>query len=293
MLIAIGVVPGESGEDAIALGALLCAAFDAEAMLVHIFPAAYDYVSHGNVDAEWEAYLRTESRRMIDDALEDAEEYGLTAPRTMIHGHRSSGVGLNEVAEAEHADMIVIGSAPGGSTGRFQIGSTADQLLHGSQVPVALAPATFRRMHPEAFGRLVVAFQDTDESRNAAMSAATWAQQVHVPLSLLTVLMRHRIYGSQLGREGENEVMTQLMADTRTKQRETLDALPGDVEADGQITIGDSPIEAVRRHDWDGNELFVLASSSGGVIRRVFLGDMTYKLLRATPVPAVVLPRHT
>jgi len=35
------------------------------------------------------------------------------------------------------------------------------------------------------------------------------------------------------------------------------------------------------------------ASARGGPLQRVFLGDMTYKLLRATPVPAIILPRHS
>ena len=63
--------------------------------------------------------------------------------------------------------------------------------------------------------------------------------------------------------------------------------------AEAQITVGDDPQAALQRFDWNGDELFVLASSRGGVLRRVFLGDMTYKLVRATPVPAIVLPRHT
>ena len=52
------------------------------------------------------------------------------------------------------------------------------------------------------------------------------------------------------------------------------------------MTVGDDASSAIQRFDWNGDELFVLASSRGGVLRRVFLGDMTYKLVRATPVPA-------
>ena len=63
-------------------------------------------------------------------------------------------------------------------------------------------------------------------------------------------------------------------------------------DADSQITIGDDASSAVGRVQWHGDELLVLASG-GSVLRRVFLGDMTYKLVRATPVPAIVLPRHT
>ena len=67
-----------------------------------------------------------------------------------MHGHRSSGVGLIELAEAVDADLIVIGGAPGSANGRFLIGSTADQLLHGSHVPVALATTGYRRVRPDA-----------------------------------------------------------------------------------------------------------------------------------------------
>ena len=57
--------------------------------------------------------------------------------------------------------------------------------------------------------------------------------------------------------------------------------------------MADSPRAALQRLEWHGDEVLVLASARGGPVQRVFLGDMTYKLLRATPVPAIVLPRHT
>lgn len=293
MLIVIGVVPGESGEDAIALGSLLCQALDAEPLLVHVHPAAYDYASPGHVDAEWEAYLVEESTALLERAARDSAQYGLTSPRTAVFGHRSSGVGLALAADAENADLVVIGSAPGASSGRFQIGSTADQLLHGSRVPVALAPTYYRAMQPDQLRRLVVAFQNTEESRAAVTTAARFAQQANVPLTLLTVLLRHRIYGSKLGRGGEDTIIMQLAEDSRAEQLRLLATLPESLETSAEVTVGDDPAIAVRRYDWNGDEIFVLASARGGALRRVFLGDMTYKLVRSTPVPAIVLPRHT
>lgn len=293
MLIAIGVVPGESGEDAMALGGLLCRAFSAEPLLVHIHPAAYDYASPGHVDAEWEAYLREETGALLDRERRDAAEYGMVNPRTVMYGHRSSGVGLAEAALAEKADMIVIGSAPGASNGRFQIGSTADQLLHGSQVPVALAPAYYSGMYPDELSRIVAAFQNTEESRTAVATAADLAQQAGLPLTLLTVLLRHRIYGSKIGRSGEDNIIANLTSEICDEQRRVIATLPEAVHAETSVIVGDDAMTALRRYDWDGGELLVLASAGGGTLRRVFLGDMTYKLIRGTPVAAMVLPRHT
>ncbi len=292
MKVVIGVVPGESSDDALALGGLLCDALGAEPILAHIHPAAYDYASPGHVDAEWEKYLVDESRSFLDKAAEKAVQFGITDPQTVILGHRSSGVGLIEVAERHGGDMIVIGSAPGASNGRFQIGSTADQLLHGSHVPVALAPSFYRGFRPAGLGRVVAAFQNSAESRAAAASAADLAGKAHVPLTLLTVLVRHRIYGSAI-RHGEDLVLEQLHTDVSAEQERVRAEVCGDVETNCVITSGDDTMSALRRYDWDGSELFVLASAKGGVLRRVFLGDMTYKLVRATSVPALVLPRHT
>jgi nucleotide-binding universal stress UspA family protein len=46
------------------------------------------------------------------------------------------------------------------------------------------------------------------------------------------------------------------------------------------------------REDWDTGDLLVVASGSGGLLKRVFLGDTNYKILRASTVPTLVLPRH-
>jgi nucleotide-binding universal stress UspA family protein len=258
-------------------------------VLGNIFPAPADSAGKTKVDAEWVAYMRSESVEILADVARDADRWGLTEYTTAVHGHRSSGVGLIELAEAVDADLIVIGSAPGSANGRFLIGSTADQLLHGSHVPVALATTGYRRVRPDALGRLVVAFQDTQESRTALRWAADNVNGRR--LTALTILLRHRVMGSQLAFDTEGLITRQLAEDAQAALDDAL--LDLGAQADAQMTVGDDASSAIQRFDWNGDELFVLASSRGGVLRRVFLGDMTYKLVRATPVPALVLPRRT
>jgi nucleotide-binding universal stress UspA family protein len=289
MKILVGVTPDASARDAIALGAVLQKGFDAEVVLGNIFPGPADSAGRRKVDAEWIAWLRNEAAELLEEVAHEAPRWGLEKFGTAVHGHTSSGIGLIELAEAVDADLVVIGSAPGSANGRFLIGSTADQLLHGSHIPVALATTGYRRVHPERLGRLVVAFQDTPESH----AALRWAAQ-HTDgrrLTALTVLLRHRVMGSHLSFDYENLVTRQIQEDAEAALETALKHIgPG---ADSMIAVGDDAQSALQRLDWEGDELFVLASSRGGVLRRVFLGDMTYKLVRATPVPAIVLPRRT
>ena len=289
MRILVGVTPDASAADAMSLASVLQSSFAAEVVLGNIFPASADPAGKTKVDAEWVAYMRSESVEILADVARDADRWGLTEYTTAVHGHRSSGVGLIELAEAVDADLIVIGSAPGSANGRFLIGSTADQLLHGSHVPVALATTGYRRVRPDALGRLVVAFQDTQESRTALRWAADNVNGRR--LTALTILLRHRVMGSQLAFDTEGLITRQLAEDAQAALDDAL--LDLGAQADAQMTVGDDASSAIQRFDWNGDELFVLASSRGGVLRRVFLGDMTYKLVRATPVPALVLPRRT
>ena len=288
MKILVGVIPDDCAADAMALAGVLQRAFGAEVVLGHIFAAPADSAGKRKVDAEWVAYLRSDAVQIVADAAVEAPRRGLAHFETAIHGHRSSGVGLSELGHRIGADMIVIGSAPGAPNGRFLIGSTADQLLHGSHVPVALAPAGYRRSSPPDLARLVVAFQDTPESHKALEWAAEHGAGLQ--LTALTVMIRHRIMGSNLAFDTEGLVTRQLQEDARAALDGALRVLGADATA--EISVGDDALSAISRFDWNGDELFVLASG-GGVLRRVFLGDMTYKLVRATPVPAIVLPRHT
>ena len=289
MRILVGVVPDASGSDAIALGAVLQKAYDAEVVLGNIYPHAASRSGVRKVDAEWLAYLQQEARDVLSDVAISTRQFGLQEYETAIHGHPSSGLGLAELAQQVDADLIVIGSAPGSSNGRFLIGSTADQLLHGSQVPVALAPTGYRRVRPDELGRLVVAFQDTPESRRALRWAAEHSNGRRI--TALTVLLRHRVMGSNQAFDGESLIVEQVRKDAQDSLDEALTEI--DASATAVITAGDDTVSALQRLDWNGDELLVLASSKGGVLRRVFLGDMTYTLVRATPVPAVVLPRRT
>ena len=293
MKILIGVTPDDSGSDAMALGALLSRALRAEPVLCNVRPADYDYVSRGHVDAEWTAYLNEQAQQTLADAAEEfAEQWGFADVATDLGAHHSSGHGLAERAAELAADMIVIGSAPYGAPGRFQIGSTADQLLHGSAIPVATAPSGYRHDHGRAIEEFVVAFQNAEDSGAALRRSTEFAARADAAMTIMTILVRHRVRGSKVGTAGEGAIMEQLAEQIAAEQTAAL----ADVDSPSQLAaltlIDDSPRRALASHRWRGNEVLVLGSARGGRLRRVFLGDMTYKLLRATPVPAIVLP-HT
>ncbi len=292
--VVIAVDPDGGARDAMTLGSVLARQLGIAPLLVHVFPLTFNFPGPAHVDVEWRDYLREGARIWLAECADFmARELGWPEVEVLAHGCATTAQGLIEVAETRPTWAIVVGSARGAASGRFAIGSTVDKLLHSSPAAVATAPQGYWNDGIEAVDRVVVAFQDTPESRAAVATATRAAQRGQVALRLLTVLLRHRMYGSALRTEAESIVMAQLREDYERSQREVLDSLPTDIEADALMLSGDSVSSALRRTSWTGAEIMVVGSAEGGQLRRVFLGDMTHRLVQAAPVPTVVLTRRT
>jgi nucleotide-binding universal stress UspA family protein len=119
------------------------------------------------------------------------------------------------------------------------------------------------------------------------------ATPLGLDVHLLTVVLRAtRIMGSRLGREAERPVLEALREHESAAQRRVATDL-GLTAAPGSLVEGDTVEGALSRFDWQDTDVLVLASGRSGAIRRVFIGDMTHRMLRSSSVPTLVLPRHT
>lgn len=291
MRIVVGVSPDESGEDGLALAALLARLLDARITLAFVHPPTMDYPSLGNVDAEWEAFLRERSTAALGHAAEILRtQWAIEDVDALVVARASVGHGLRDAADQVGAIAIVIGPGSEGVDGHLALGSVAHSLLHGGAAAVALAPEGYREVAPDAIERLVVGFQDTPESEYAVTIAESVARPHDMPLHLLTVVLRMtRILGARIGRDPERMVMEALIEHERSAQQGFIER--SGLPITGSVVEGDTAGRAMSRFDWQDGDVFVAASSSLGVLSRVFLGDLTHKLLRACTVPAVVLPR--
>lgn len=292
MRILIGVADDATSVDAVAFGATLARTYDAHVSLVTVSASADEYIND-HQDPRWTTRRGDEATNLVEDlAATLADREGVTA-RTIVHHHRSLGQGLSEIAEETEADLVVVGSGPGGSLGRFTMGSTTNQLLHHIATPLVLVPSGYARHPIQRLRRIMVAFAQGREGRSALAAGAALARQGNLPMDVMTILVRHRMFGSDLGADAEGGVLTGSLEMLRGYQQEALALIDTEgIEVSADILVGDSPAEAMGREEWEPGDMLVVASASGGLLRRVFLGDTTFKILRASTVPTVVLPRR-
>lgn len=292
--VVIGTTGDAGSDDATALGIALARTLGATPVVAHVRPEAWQVVGAGRVDAEWDRYLEQSSREMVAATVarfaDDLEPMGAL---TDVGRHRSSGTGLEELALRRGSGWIVIGSAPGGVRGRIESGSTSEHLLHGSTVPVALAPTGYADGAPQRIGRLVVAIETTRHQAQLAPIVEI-ARGLGLPVVFVTIVRRTtRIYTTQLGADAEDEVLAVLRADAEAALAAALALVPPEAAAyaSGEVLAGDDVTAALMRFDWRGDDLLVCGSSTLGPLRRVLLGDMTFRILRGSPAPVLVMPR--
>jgi nucleotide-binding universal stress UspA family protein len=121
------------------------------------------------------AYVRhtreSEHRReeLAEDEAERLLEGGarwLDDPNVKRHVVLSGSTpeGLAQLAETEHADMIVFGSEYRTATGHVAPGNSAARLLEGGQTAIAVAPAGLREQAAINFATIVAADTEGDGS---------------------------------------------------------------------------------------------------------------------------------
>lgn len=282
--IVVGYTATKTGRDAVAFAARLAAATGAVLDVAIILPSATRSVITPP-DAGYERHLREQAQTWIAAAIDriPAEVVG----HAHVRSAESFAEGLVHLGDELDAAFIVVGAADGASRGRHRLGSTTNELLHSSDIPVVLVPRGARKVAPETrITRLTVAIGTRPGADALIGATAALAESARVPVRLLSLLpvdlppsadtAAIRIAGSTEA----DEVLVAAAAE-----------LPAGLAADVVVAAGDSIEDAVSHLEWDRGELLLVGSSRLAQPRRLFLGSTAAKMLRAVTVPVVVVPR--
>jgi nucleotide-binding universal stress UspA family protein len=277
-----------SGRDALSLGRMLAHTGDVTLTVCVVVPQTWDYPTPARVDAEYAAFLN----QYADDAIAEAREYLGDEVRAEYTSTSSASEGLIAMATETDAAIIALGSARHGPLGRFTVGGIANEMLHVSPVPVALAPRGYRPSSETRLRRVTCAFSGSTLSQSAFDAAVQLSSRHGVPLRLTTFVVRDRqMYPSQVGYDAERLVAEQWRSQALEAQEKALATLPDDVAVEAGILEGRDWEEALDSLPWEEGEVLVVGSSRLGPIARVFLGSNSTKIVRSSPVPVLVIPR--
>ncbi|HEY5877459.1 MAG TPA: universal stress protein [Nakamurella sp.] len=297
MTIVVGYLPAKGGRACLDLASLLARSGSSEPVaVVTVVPASWSTPSMAKVDAEFAAWAQEEG----DKALATAGEY-LAAkwPDVEASFHRAEGrsvpSALTETAEQLAADLLVLGSSTDGRVGQVIVGSTAEPLLHSSEIPVAIAPRGYRAPSASKIGRLTCSYSGIDDDVDLVTATAQLSVRMGCPLRIATFGVRGRtMYPPRVGLHAEDLVLAQWKTQVQSDQRgclEQLTTLGLTTElTTTAVATGSRWDEAMDDLEWESGEVLVVGSSRVGRLARVFLGSKAIKIVRYSPVPVVVVP---
>ena len=277
--ILVGFDGTERGLDAMALGRLLAEGTGAELVATHVCASATPHPGH----AGWGSFMRARGERMLLDAIGEN-----SAIRQEIVESSSPARGLHELAEREHAELIVVGSSHHAGLGRVLAGSVGERVLHGAPCGVAVAPAGYRDQDSEL--KLVcVGFDGMPESEAALTRAVELARTAGASLRVLTVVEPVEIPAEAKGYAfaGAGELARAREELMRSHLDRGLALVPDDIEASGELATPGMPTLA----DQEDVDVLVVGSRGYGPIRRLLLGSVSTRLVRSAPCPVIMYPR--
>jgi len=279
----VGYEPVHDGGDALKLARLLAEVLAARPIVVTALP--------------WPTYLMgiNDLQRQLDREMEDQfavvrEQLSGLEPETRAIAGPSAAEALHELAEAEAAQVLVLGSCHHGPIGRTLAGSVGESLMHDAPCAIAIAPRGFAKREFERLQRIAVAFDGSPESWTALETAIGIAEVCRGKLTILAVAdYPHYGYAESWSILSSGQLHD---AEREEKQRLlelALGRVPAELEHEGRLLSGDAGRTlCAASGEFD---LMISGSRAYGPLRRTVLGSTTRKLIRSASCPVLVLPR--
>ena len=278
----VGYSANARGRDAVNLAVSLARGRGASLDLVVAIPDAGVFNAAHAPAAGYDSYLHQQASEWLDEAL--ALVPADVPAQTHIRSGESDAQTLIEACDEFQADMLIIGATSNGLFKRFTVGSVASALLHAATVPVALAPHGYHRR--EALTRVSCGLGDRPGAEELLDFAVSMAVNREVPLRVVSLLTLD---------DGDSADAADAARDYASKHLAA--ALPATAsggslagQADVVVAQGRSVEEAVDRLEWEPGEVLLIGSSRLARNRSIFLGSTANRILRALPVPMIVVP---
>jgi nucleotide-binding universal stress UspA family protein len=287
--ILIGYDEPERGGEAIALAEALRDPDTGTLLLTSVYPPAPLPVG-GFVAPQDIEVLHDEAEDLLlvaRDALPERD-------RVLIRAIPSDSAArvLSEMAAAEQADLIVVGSSRRSKLGRLLPGTTAEHVLQHAPCPVAVAP---RGYTGGDIRRIGVAYDGSPEADAALQAAESLALELSAALTVYCVVEPARVAATALaGSVAMVAVPAEPSHAAEERARDLLHAVvdnaPQGLRAETLLLHG-VPAEEIAGRAYGVIDLLLVGSHGYGPLRRALLGTVSGALVHDAGCPVIVIPR--
>jgi nucleotide-binding universal stress UspA family protein len=280
--IVVGYDGSPQAHDALALGAALASATGERLVL------AGAYGPEGVVRDEDLDARRAEVLERLAEATDSLpSDTSLQVERRAVPGS-SPAAALQELAEAEHPRVMVLGSCHRGAVGRVVIGGVAERLLDGSPCPVVVVPRSLAERGPVRLNMVCVGFDGRPEAWTALQRGAQIAAAAGGRLRVAMVVPP--LTGTPMMAVLPPEIIEERLKAAQTELEQAVHSVAERLEPAARLLQG-SPGQQLADEAGVAVDLMVVGSRGYGPLQRVLLGSVSTSLMHSAPCPVMVVPR--
>jgi len=250
----------------------------------------YSDVPHRAANAAYRHALAEDAKALARAMRERLE--GVPEDRSQIRvvANPSPAHALHDLAEAERAALVILGSTHTGASGRVLPGSTGERLHQGTPCSVAIVPKDYRTHADQPIRRIGVGYNGTAEAAAAVHAAAELAHAFGAELEVIGAISAES-FGVPALMGGPSEVVRR--EDVERHIQESLDAAIAGIRTDvtsRAVRVVGPPAEmlSARSRELD---LLVTGSRGYGPLRSVLAGGVSGRVIRTAECPVIVVPR--
>lgn len=284
MHLTVGYLATPTGDDGVALAAVLARTFGAQVDVVLVVREELPDGHPGR--AEYQRLLVERGQRWAAQAVTALQDAGVQAGATVTVGE-SFAQSLVAFAEEKSSDLIVVGGARDGFFGGHTIGPVTGALLHSSPIPVALAPRGYAEDPDDVVTTVTAAVPTRAGDDNPLPFAITLASAANLGIRMLSLVSAENLAEAGSAREVRQLQVVAAEENLAVAAR----ALPDVPGIESLVADGMTLESALKKLTWDDGALLVVGSSRFAAPRRIFLGSTAARILAGVDVPVIVVPR--
>ena len=284
MHLTVGYLATPTGDDGVALAAVLAKTFDADVDVVLVVREEFPDGHPGR--AEYQQLLVERGEDWISRAIDRLAAKGVSGSSTVLVGE-SFAESLVTFAEQKNSDLIVVGGARDGFFGGHTIGPVTSALLHSSPIPVALAPRGYADDPDDVITAVTAAVPTRAGDDNPLPFAITLASAAGLAIRMLSLVSAENLAEADSIKEVRQFQVAAAEQNLATAAR----SLPDAPEIESLVADGMTLESALKKLRWEDGDLLVVGSSRFAAPRRIFLGSTASRILAGVDVPVIVVPK--
>lgn len=265
---------------------------ETELILVRVIePLHYTYLADGMLMPDVTSHLRDAANNYLEKESALLKEQGYQVSEHIIQGEAAGEI-LNLAASVK-ADLIAMTTHGRSGISRWALGSVAERILHGSEVPVLLVSPVTELPRHDSLRRILVPLDGSKMAEQALPTAVALAQKSNAELMLVRAVqtLDETNRGILFPNEKEADIAFakyRARADSYLVEMERLLRFTG-VAANHRTLLAD-PSTAICDATVEANvDLIVLSTHGRTGIGRWYYGSVANKVIRSVDCPVLLV----